>query len=210
MAQRRARDAGVGGSSDGGLPKKDATVADRVFALTAPFDGQPTMIYEAPLRLARGGFPGAGRGIEWGNDHLAIVNESRFSDRKSMLVAFDPSAPGSGIRTLYAGSSQDRYGNPGRPMTVENASGKMVLKLTADGQGVYFVSPGASPGGDRPFVAVMPLVSGKEKILYRSSDPYYDDPVALLSDDKVLIRRESQTQSPNYFAAAFTGGEPWR
>ncbi len=190
------------------IRKKGATVYDRVMALPEPFEGKATMIYEAPLRISRGGGPGGGRGIEWGNEHLAIVSESRFSDRKSMLVAFDPSSPGSGIKTIYSGSSQERYKNPGRPMTVRNASGAMVLKLTADGKGVYFVSPGASPTGDRPFVAVMPLDGGPEKILFRSSDPYFDDPIALISDEKVLIRRESQTQSPNYFAAPLNGGEP--
>jgi dipeptidyl aminopeptidase/acylaminoacyl peptidase len=195
-------------AADGGLPKKGATVYDRVMALPAPFEGASTMIYEAPLRIARGGGPGGGRGIEWGNEHLAIVSEARFSDRKSMLVAFDPSAPGAGIKTIYSGSSQDRYNNPGRPMTEENAAGKPVLKLSADGQGVYFVSPGASRTGDHPFVAIMPLAGGEKKILFRSADPYYDDPIALLSDDKVLIRRESQTQSPNYYAASFSGGDP--
>ena len=43
------------------------------------------------MRLARGFGPGAPRGIEWGNDHLAIVAVARFSDRKSMMLAFDPS-----------------------------------------------------------------------------------------------------------------------
>src|SRR6202021_3341153 len=74
-----------------------------------------------------------------------------------------------------------------------------------------FTPPGAPPKGDLPFIAIMPLAGGQasqEKILFRSADPYYDDPIALLSDNKVLIRRESQTESPNYFAAAFDGSAP--
>ena len=197
-------------ATDNGIPKKDSPIADRILALPAPFDGQPTTIFEASLRIARGGGqggPGAGRGIEWGNDHLAVVSEARFSDRKSMMVAFDPSTPGKST-TLYTGSSQDRYHNPGRPLTVMNQSGHPVLKLTPDNSGIYFVSPGASSTGDRPFVAVMPVAGGAEKILFRSADPYYDDPVALLSDDKILVRRESQTLSPNFFAASLTSGQP--
>jgi dipeptidyl aminopeptidase/acylaminoacyl peptidase len=195
-------------AADGGLPNVKNAVWDRVLALPAPFDGTPATLLETSLRMARGfGMgPNAG-GIQWGNDHLAIATEARFSDRKSLMVAFDPSAPGK-ITTLYSGSSQDRYHNPGRPMTAPNASGHMVLQLTKDGQGIYFVSPGASPTGDKPFVAVMPISGGTEKILERSADPYYDDPVALLSDEKVLVRRESQTQSPNYYAASLSGGEP--
>jgi len=193
-----------------GLPMpKDAKVADTLYMLAAPFDGTPTVLYEAPLRVARGGggpFGGA-RGLEWGNDHLALVTMSRFSDRKQMIVAIDPSSPGNAI-TLYSGSSQDRYHQPGSPMTEINANGHPVLKLTSNSQGVYFTSPGASPKGDQPFIAVMPLTgadAGKENILFRSADPYFDEPVGLLAEDKVLIRRESQTQSPNYFAAALDG-----
>jgi len=193
-----------------GLPMpKDAKVADTIYTLAAPFDAKPTVLFEAPLRVARGGFGGA-RGLEWGNDHLAIVTLSRFSDRRQMVVAIDPSSPGKST-TLYAGSSQDRYHQPGSPLTEPNASGHPVLKLTKDGQGLYFLSPGASPKGDQPFIAVMPLSgadTGKEKILFRSSDPYFDEPVGLLSEDKVLVRRESQTQSPNYFVAAFDGSAP--
>ena len=194
---------------DGGIPNLRNAVWDRIVELPAPFTGEPRTIYEASMRLARGGFGGA-RGIEWGTEHLAIVTESRFSDRKSLMVAFDPSAaPGSSKPvTLHAGSSQDRYRNPGRPMTVLNASGHPVLQMTGDGSGTYFMSMGASPTGDRPLVAVMPVTGGQEKILVRSADPWYDEPVALLAGDRVLIRRESQTQSPNYFAEPLAGGDP--
>ncbi len=190
-------------AADGGIPNQKAAIADRVVALAAPFAGQGQTIFEASMRVSRGGFGGA-RGIEWGNDHLAIVTESRFADRKTQIVVFDPSSPGK-TTTLYAGSSQERYKNPGRPLTVMNASGHPVLKLTGDGQGIYFSSQGASPTGDRPFLAIMPVTGGEEKILLRSADPYYDEPVALLSDDKALIRRESATLSPNYFAASLSG-----
>ena len=194
-------------AADNGIPKPKATLYDTVYALPAPFEGSGTKIFEAPLRIARGGFGGA-RGIEWGNDHLAIVTMSRFSDRKSMIVAFDPSTLGKST-TLYAGSSQDRYHNPGRPLTAPDAAGHMVLAMTPDKQGVYLVSQGSSPTGDKPFIAVMPIAGGTEKILFRSADPYYDDPVTLLGDNKVLIRRESETQSPNYYAASLSGsGEP--
>jgi dipeptidyl aminopeptidase/acylaminoacyl peptidase len=196
-------------AADGGLPKKGSTVADRVMVLPAPFEGSATTMLELPMRMARGGGGpggGGGGGIEWGNEHLAIVSVAQNSARKTMMLAFDP-ATGK-TTTLYAGSTQDRYKNPGRPMTEMGANGKMLLKFTPDGTGVYFTSPGASPKGDQPFVAVMPVGGGEEKILFRSKDPYFDQPEALLSDGNVLIRRESQTRSPNYFAASFSGGEP--
>jgi len=196
-------------AADGGIPSAKNAVWDRVLALSAPFEGTPATLLETSLRISRGGGGGGGAfggGIEWANEHLAIVSESRWADRKSLMVAFDPSNPGK-VTTLYTGSSQDRYRNPGRPLTAPNASGHMVVQMTKDGQGIYFTSQGASKEGDKPFVAVMPVAGGAEKILFRSADPYFDDPIALLSDDKVMIRRESQTQSPNYFAASLSGGE---
>ena len=193
-------------AADGGIPNPKApagTPVDRIMALQAPFEGSAAAIFTADMRISRGGYGGA-RGIEWSSDHLALVNESRFSDRRTKILTFDPSAPGKST-TLYAGSSQDRYHAPGRPVTEMNASGHPVLKLTADASGIFFISQGASPTGDKPFVGVMPVAGGTEKILFRSADPYYDDPIALLSDEAVLIRRESAKDSPNYFTASLTG-----
>ena len=132
-------------AADGGIPNAQNKVWDRIVALPAPFDGTPTTIYEASMRLSRGGFGGA-RGIEWGNDHLAIVTESRWSDRKTMMVAFDPQTPGK-TKTLYAGSSQDRYHNPGRPMTRMNASGHSVLQADRRRSGDLLHFAGSFSGG---------------------------------------------------------------
>ena len=192
-------------AADGGLPNLQNKIWDKVMELPAPFEAEPKTIYEAGMRVARGGGPGGARGIEWGDAHLAVVTEARFSDRKTEMVAFDPD--GSRRTVLYTGSSQDRYRNPGRPMTVPNAAGHPVLQMTPDGKGIYFVSAGASPQGDKPFVAEMPVEGGKEKILVRSADPFYDDPVALLPGEKLLVRRESQTQSPNMFTEPLSGGQ---
>ena len=102
-------------AADGGDPKVKTEVRDRLVALNAPFTGQPTTLLELSMRLQRG-YGGGGGGIEWGNDHLAIATESRWADRRTRTIAFDPSQPGK-VTTLYDGSSQDRYHNPGRPVT---------------------------------------------------------------------------------------------
>ena len=187
-------------AADNGDPKMKTDVRDRVKAVPAPFTGSPATIVELAMRVQRG-FGGGGGGagpIQWGNDHLALVTESRWSDRRTAMILFDPSTPGK-TTTLYQGSSQDRYHNPGRPMTEENASGHPVLQLTPDGAGIYFISEGASPTGDHPFVGAMPIAGGQEKVLFRSADPYFSQPVALLGENQLLIRRESATDSPNYF-----------
>ena len=188
-------------AADGGDPKVESAVRDRLKALPAPFTGQPTVILELPMRLQRGF--GEGSALAWGNEHLAIATESRWADRRTRTVAFDPSAPGK-VTTLYEGSSQDRYHSPGRPVTAANASGHPVLQLTPDGSAIYFFSPGATPAGDQPFVGTVPVAGGPEQILVRSGQQEYADPVALLPGGKALFRRESATVQPNWWTYNLT------
>jgi dipeptidyl aminopeptidase/acylaminoacyl peptidase len=186
-------------AGDGGDPKNESQVHDRLMELSDPFQGQPTVLLELPMRYRR---------VDWGNDHLAIVTEGRWTDRHTAMIAFDPSsATATGPAkptTLFEGSSQDRYHSPGRPVNVPNAEGYPVLKLTSDGAGIFFTSPGASPKGDHPFVATMPVTGGAETIVFQSKDPFYTEPIALLSDQKALVRQESATVPPNYFVANFS------
>jgi dipeptidyl aminopeptidase/acylaminoacyl peptidase len=185
-------------AGDGGDPRKPAAVRDRIYLLAAPFTASPRVLAELPMRCA---------GVEWGSDHLALVNEREFSRRRRVIAAVDPSATEPHLTTLYEGSSENRYHDPGRPVLHENASGHLVLDRTADGAGIYFTSPGASPEGDRPFVAVMNASTGKENQIWRSAAPYYEVPATVIDGAKgiLLIRRESQDQPPNYFLREASG-----
>ena len=181
-------------AGDGGDPKRDAPVRDRIYTLDAPFTGGPKTIAELTLRYVN---------VYWGNDHLAIVMDRRWKDRKIILSAVDP-ATGS-LTQLYQGSSQDRYNDPGRPMIQRNAEGQALLQTTPDKKGAYFSAPGASPTGEMPFVAIMPVGSGEnptEKRIWQSQPPFFEAPVAVVTSGsavEVLARRESVEQSPNYF-----------
>ena len=181
-------------AGDGGNPKVKVAVRDRLVALSAPFTGAGVILLELPMRFRR---------IDWGQEHLAMVTETRWSDRRIALLAFDPDAAAAKATTLYEGSSQDRYHSPGRAVSTWNASGNPVMRLTADGQGIYFISPGASPEGDQPFVAVMPSSGGEERILWRSPAGVYAEPVGVLSENELLVRQESESVSPNYFVATY-------
>ena len=187
-------------AGDGGDPNAKVTVHDRLLTLPAPFEGQGTVVLESPMRI---------RGVYWADEHLAMAVESRWSDRHTARIAFDPSSLGE-TKTLYEGSSQDRYHLPGRPVVRTNAAGRDVLWLTEDHHGIYFFSPGASPEGDLPFVGVLPTAGGEEKVLWRSGKEMYAEPAALLSPDSVLVRQESQTVSPNFFRTSLTqaGADP--
>jgi dipeptidyl aminopeptidase/acylaminoacyl peptidase len=178
-------------AADGGDPRTEAQVRDTLFTWSAPFEGLPQKLAEIPLRF---------RGVEWGNPRLAIVEERRWKDRKRILLAVSPSAAGTSVK-LFEGSFEDRYHDPGRPFETINQAGKLVVRTTPDGNSVYLHAEGASPEGDQPFVSVMSLANGDTKRLWQSEAPFFEVPSAVLdaAAPAILIRRESQDVSPNYF-----------
>ncbi|MFP5227638.1 MAG: alpha/beta hydrolase family protein [Acidobacteriota bacterium] len=176
-------------AGDGGDPRRNVAVHDRIVTLQAPFTGTPSVLAELPMRFVA---------VYWGKKDTALVLERRRKDRQRATLLVNPGHPGQ-VRILSEGSSEDIYHAPGIPLTAENRYGKEALHFTADAQGVYVQGLGASPEGDRPFVSVLSLADGTEKQIFRSQAPYYEDPLDLLSPDKLLIRRESHTDPPNYF-----------
>jgi dipeptidyl aminopeptidase/acylaminoacyl peptidase len=178
-------------AGDGGDPRKDVAVRDSLFILDAPFDGAPRKLAELPVRYRR---------VAWGNDHLALVEELRWKDRKRVILAVAPSAPAAPVK-LFEGSFEDRYHDPGTALEESNSAGKPVIQTTPDGAGIYFRGLGASAEGDKPFLSVMSVENGDSKRLWQSVAPYFEIATAVLDRGAgtVLVRRESQEQSPNYY-----------
>ena len=60
---------------------------------------------------------------------------------------------------------------------------------------------GASPTGDHPFLDRFNLATGKAERLFQSGSGAYESMVAVLDDSgsRLLTRRESPTDPPNYF-----------
>jgi len=178
-------------AGDGGDPRKEAAVRDTLFLSDAPFEGSARKLAELPIRYA---------GVAWGNGHLALVEERRWKDRKRVILAVTPSASTASVK-LFEGSFEDRYHDPGRPLEERNSAGKPVVQSTADGSGIYFSGAGASTEGDKPFLAVMSASNGESKRLWQSTAPNFEIAMDVLDPaaGTVLVRRESQEQSPNYF-----------
>jgi dipeptidyl aminopeptidase/acylaminoacyl peptidase len=178
-------------AGDGGDPRKEAAVRDTAYLLEAPFDSAPHKLAELAVRY---------RNVAWGDGNLALVEERRWKDRKRVILAVAPSAPATPAK-LFEGSFEDRYHDPGTPLEISNAAGKPVIQMTADGKGIYFRGEGASPEGDKPFLAVMNAANGEEKQLWQSAAPNFEVAAAVLDSRSgtILIRRESQQQSPNYY-----------
>ena len=105
---------------------------------------------------------------------------------------------GTAPKVIWSRNQQDRYNDPGTPLTKINASGQPVI--LQNGSDIYLSGNGASPQGDRPFLDRFNLETQKAERLFRSDEKSYESFVALLSDDasKFLTRRESATETPNY------------
>ncbi|AHJ96186.1 alpha/beta hydrolase family protein [Hymenobacter swuensis] len=179
-------------AQDGGDPKKEASVRDKLFALGAPFDGQPQELASLPLRF---------NNIYWsGSDKLALIEGYRWADRKETLWSLDLATKTS-LTPLFERSSQDTYTDPGTPFQRRNEQGRRVLTTDANADVVYMIGTGASPEGDRPFVDELNVRTKKSTRWWRSEAPYYEMPVTILDASKHIFvtRRESPQEAPNYF-----------
>jgi dipeptidyl aminopeptidase/acylaminoacyl peptidase len=109
---------------------------------------------------------------------------------------------GGETRLVFERSAQDRYGDPGTPLTRSLPSGHRVLR-TADpaGDTLWLSGSGASPKGDRPFLDKYNLKTAKAERVFHCGEGVYEDVVAVLNPTgtKLLIRRESPTEPPNVY-----------
>ncbi|OON69793.1 alpha/beta hydrolase family protein [Hymenobacter sp. CRA2] len=184
-------------AQDGGDPKAEVAIHDKIFTLSAPFNGTAEELAALPLRF---------NGITWGNSSVALIYGSRWADRKEITWRVTPSALPS-LSILFERSSQDKYNDPGEAYTHRNAQGKQVLLTDGLSKSIYFLGQGASPEGDRPFVDELDLATKKTTRWWRSDAPFYEVPLAILDADKhrLLTRRESPDQNPNYYVRDRSG-----
>ncbi len=178
-------------AQDGGDPAAEVEFRDRLFTLEAPFAGekQPGIGFE--LRFS---------GIDWGTEAVAIAYESWWPKRRAITSVFQPGDPGS-KKVLFDLATTDRYNDPGRFLTTDNASGNEVLLFGADDNQLFLSGAGATPRGERPFIRTFDLATGNTEELWRSEAPYYEVPFTVLDAKKgdVILRRESRELPPNYF-----------
>ena len=186
-------------AQDGGDPRKKVAVHDRVLSLAAPFTAAPATVLDIDQRYA---------GIDWGRDDFAMLTTRWWETRKEKRIAIDPSKPGSS-RLILERNYQDRYNDPGAPVSRVNAQGEEVLHFTPDGKAVFVTGAGAAAKGEFPFVGRMDLATGQTARLWQSAAPYYEAPVAMADEagKTVITRRESKDEAPNFMLRAVAGGK---
>ncbi len=174
---------------DDGDPKKKVTYRDELLSLDAPFTGEPRSAFKTEHRFSGVGFTMRG--------HLLV---SDF-DRERKWTRTTVVQPGSGKSefTLFDRSINDRYTDPGTPLTFPLANGQRVIPVI-DGH-LYLSSVGATPKGDFPKLSAYHPVKKESKTLFQCRDGMYESVVSVIDFEKntFLVRRESSTEPPNYF-----------
>ena len=183
-------------AQDDGDPKKKVPHRDALFTATAGGEIRGTELLKVEQRFAGiDFFPNGNRMLvrdydrdrKWGRTFLAS---------STAILASEP-------KLLFERSVQDHYGDPGTPVMRQLPSGHTVVRTAGDPAGDTFFlrGDGSTPKGDRPFLDKYDLKTMKAERLYHCPEGVYEEVVRVLnvSGTKVLVRRESVSEPPNYF-----------
>ena len=177
---------------DGGNPKEMAPHRDRILIAKVSQSGtEPQELMKVEQRFSR---------IEFGESGtFALVTDYDRKKRWVRTFSIDPEHPDQEPKLIWSRNMQDRYKDPGTPETKELANGKAAIRQ--DGDAIFLRSVGATPKGDRPFLNRFDLKTGDTQPLFRCDDMHYETVEAILdpSGSKLLTRRESPTEPPNFF-----------
>jgi dipeptidyl aminopeptidase/acylaminoacyl peptidase len=176
---------------DEGNPKQKAPNRDRLVMLKAPFDGTPTEVIKTGHRFA---------GLSWfEHGGLAFISDFDRDTRKQRTWLVNVDNPADAPRLVWNRNNQDRYNDPGTPLTRTLANGQRVIWQNDDY--IFLVGQGASREGDRPFLSRFNIKSLETVRMFQSDDKSYETPIALLSDTgfQFITRRETPIDPSNYF-----------
>lgn len=176
-------------AADGGDPRTDAEVRDRLYQQPAPFSAEPDLLAELGYRYSR---------MLAADGETALIWERWWADRGERVWRLSPDGDQE-PELLWERAWEDRYNDPGSPLTTRAATGKRLL-LVEDGH-IFLTGDGASDEGDRPFIDQLELASGDTERLWRSESPYFEQPrgVIDLTDRVFLTQRESVDQPADFY-----------
>ncbi len=183
-------------AQDDGDPKKKVPHREAILTANAEGNIHGTEVLKLEHRFA---------GIDFfphGNRMLIRDYDRERKWSRTFLASTTPLL-GSEPKLLWERSIQDRYGDPGSPFMRVLPSGHTVIRTAGDPAGDTFFlrGDGASPQGDRPFLDKYDLKTRKTERLFHCAEGVYEEVVRVLNaaGTKLIIRRESPSQPPNYF-----------
>lgn len=186
-------------AQDGGDPNHRVRIRDIIYTQDATGErGTPKKLAECYLRF---------NGIDWGDDHIAIINERWWKTRGERRVFIKPGNPSYRVN-LWDRYYEDAYSDPGEFITVKNEYNRDVLLLEynsirrladPNNMWIFSIAEGASPLGNRPFLLKFNVKTKLTDTLFHSKAPFYEKPIYFENKDELIISRESVVEPPNYF-----------
>lgn len=181
---------------DGGDPTVKVTSRDRLMRMHLP-SGKAEELFDIKQRfIALQWLEGQDEGLytEWDRDR-------RW--RTTYLIDF--TSPDK-RRSIIDISMNEQYGDPGWPATRRRPDGSRIV--VQEGSRIYLSGQGQTPERARPFLRTVDLYTLEFEELFRSDDDCYETPAGFASPrlDKILTRRESPTDSPNFFVLDLDSG----
>jgi len=179
---------------DGGNPKAKVPHRDRILTLAAPFQAAPREVFETVERftslqvLAQGG--------------NALVSDYQRDKRWTRTIEISLDSSNTEGRVIFSRNAQDRYKDPGRPVMQPLPNGQPAVMQ--HGGDIFLTAVGASPSGDHPFLDRYNLATKETQRLFQSAKGNYETVIAVLDDSgsRLLTRRESPAEPPNYYIRA--------
>ncbi|MEW5983846.1 MAG: prolyl oligopeptidase family serine peptidase [Acidobacteriota bacterium] len=175
---------------DGGDLRNTVPHRDRVLTLKAPFEAAPTEFIRTEWRFG---------GLSFTEKGVAMLSESDRATRLNRTWMIE--SPGATPRKIWERNPQDRYNDPGTPMT---RAGTSAIRQVGDT--IFLRGTGATPQGARPFVDRMNVTTLATERVFQCDDKSYETVVDVLSDDGtvLLTQWETRTDFPNYFVRNLT------
>ena len=183
---------------DEGDPRKTVESRDRVVRLAAPFSGDAVEMTRTGQRCT---------GILWGErDGLAFVRDYDRDRRWMRTYRIHSERPDVTPELIWERSVNDRYADPGSPMTRPLPNGRRVIWQHENS--LFLESTGATPKGDRPFLDRFDLTTKATTRLFACREDSYESVVAILADDgsQFITQHETTTVPPNFYLTT-VGGE---
>jgi dipeptidyl aminopeptidase/acylaminoacyl peptidase len=175
---------------DGGDPKRKVPHRDELMMHKAPFDSTAKAFAKTEYRFGGASFLQAGN---------LMVSDFDRERKWTRTVVIDPQSSNDKPLVVFDRSINDRYADPGTPLTRLLPNGERVLQVV-DGC-LLLNGIGATPKGDFPKLTKFNPATKKSDVLFQCKDGLYEQVVSVLDDEgrKLLIRRESPTEPANYF-----------
>ncbi len=173
---------------DGGDPKQEVPHRDVVMRVAEP-GGKAEPWFRTEHRTA---------GSSYGGDGVFVmVSEMDRKTRRQRVWRYDAKDPARPGAQLYERSTQDAYGDPGRPVSERLLDGRSLLRMR--GNELFLAGEGVSPQGNRPFVDRWDFASGEKERLFHAEPGRHESFVGFLDEQgqRLLIRSESPKDPPS-------------